>query len=239
MSNAIKISTLALVLILAVSGAFFITKPVSAQSISKPSVPEFTVQYSEDRTPNIMRFIVITIKDQPFTPTELSDDGNFTQLWYSVRSKLHSENLDPNLAQGPSAKVSASDANNTVVTIYVGDISPNLGKVLDFQVKAFVAHPVTIYDPDNPFSAFSGQVSISYESLSDSDWSQTQTITLTTSSSIATPTIAPNSTMSTAPPAVPKNVLEISAVVVLSIICLSFGLALRHQKKTKALQSLS
>ena len=83
-------------------------KPAFAQSISKPSVPEFTVQYF-DKISNITpttsvnpytgknvttgfgytfhnETIVFTIKNQPFTPYNDSE-GNYIEAYYNFRYK--------------------------------------------------------------------------------------------------------------------------------------------------------
>jgi len=247
MSGISKISAFTLILIIVVSSqSLLVTKFASAQSVPKPLVPEFTVQYSENRTINIIRFIVITIKNQPFTPTMLSDN-NYTELWYSFRVKEHSANWGPTVGvEGVNPQTAASNTNTTAITISLHDGSVHnynydveygtnclssitYGDTVDFQVEAFVGVKVTQY------SDYTITHVVEYHGhLSDSNWSQTQTVTIPPA---ATPTTVPNLTIPTPAPAVPKTMLEISAVVVLSIICLSFGLALRRQRKTKLLQS--
>jgi hypothetical protein len=87
----------------------------SAQSMSKPLVPEFTLQYvdhSYDVAPTYSKdqytgetvitqagyhiqdkSIEVTIKNQPFTPYKNSD-GNYIVLFYDVRWKGHFDNND-------------------------------------------------------------------------------------------------------------------------------------------------
>ncbi len=103
---------LLIILILTVS-SLTITKSSFAQSISKPSVPEFTAKYmdfsydvpttygidqSTGKNVNIQagyhvdnRTIEFTIKNQPFTPYNDSN-GNFIGLYYSFRAKGHDGN---------------------------------------------------------------------------------------------------------------------------------------------------
>jgi hypothetical protein len=95
------------ILILTVSGLIMVRPAYSA---IKPSVPEFTLEvvHSSDDHPAIYSIdpytgenmtivqarvdyiteIVITIKNQPFTPYKDSN-GNWIELYYNVQSKGH------------------------------------------------------------------------------------------------------------------------------------------------------
>jgi hypothetical protein len=101
-----------LVLAIAISSLTLLTiKPVNAQPISKPSVPDFTVQYfdnvvnvapttstnpytgqnvTEGKVSYHNATIVFTIKNQPFTPYTNSN-GSFIGLYYNFRYKGHYE----------------------------------------------------------------------------------------------------------------------------------------------------
>jgi hypothetical protein len=107
MTELSKVLSLLLIATLAVSGLFTIL-PVNAQTIPKPSVPQFTVKYF-DRSYDIPptygidqytgktvvtktgehvdnRTLVFTIKNQPFTPYNDSN-GNYITTYYYFRYK--------------------------------------------------------------------------------------------------------------------------------------------------------
>jgi len=78
-----------IILIIAISSlSLLLVKPASAQSIPKPSVPEFAVKF-------VGSMLVITIKNQPFTPSMIQDNHTppytwTTSLCFDVQTKLHS-----------------------------------------------------------------------------------------------------------------------------------------------------
>lgn len=186
--------SLALLLVIALTAS----RLSFAQSVTQPSVPNFTVKYvdSSYQEPDTYtkngytgetithhgnyvwnQTIFITIKNQPFVSTKL-DDGNYTQLWYSVKTKGHYEDWTPNVVQGPTPRVKASDSVYTVIPISLQDYQTQLydigqGSVVDIQVKAFVGHPVTEY---YPFSF--DHIAIYYEALTESEWSNIQTVSI-------------------------------------------------------------
>jgi hypothetical protein len=102
-----KLATLLLITVLAVSSLIMVSS-VFAQSVTKPSIPEFTaeyVDYSYDIAPTYTtdpytnntviqsygdhvdnRSVVVTITNVPFTPFNDSD-GNTVNMFYNVRYK--------------------------------------------------------------------------------------------------------------------------------------------------------
>jgi len=102
-----KLATLLLITVLAVSSLIMLSS-VFAQSITKPSIPEFTAKYVDNSydiaptyttdpyTNNIViqtpgehvddRTVVITIKNEPFTQFTDSN-GNTINMFYNVRYK--------------------------------------------------------------------------------------------------------------------------------------------------------
>jgi hypothetical protein len=100
--------SLVILLVFCAASALFMVKPAGAQTITKPSVPEFTVRYvdrSYDTQPTYgydqytgktvitkpsehidNRTIEITIKNQPFTPFTDEND-NTINLLYNVQYK--------------------------------------------------------------------------------------------------------------------------------------------------------
>jgi hypothetical protein len=102
-----KLATLLLITVLAVS-SLIVVSSAFAQSITKPSIPEFTaeyVDYSYDIAPTYTtdpytnntviqtygdhvdnRTVVITIKNEPFTPFN-DTNGNTINMFFNVRYK--------------------------------------------------------------------------------------------------------------------------------------------------------
>jgi hypothetical protein len=70
---------LALILILAVS-SLIIVESAFAQSIPKPSVPEFSLQF----VGSPYNALVVTVKNQPY-------DSDYTEMYYNIRLKNHNE----------------------------------------------------------------------------------------------------------------------------------------------------
>ena len=110
MNRISKSFTVFIILIMAISSlSLIMIKPTLAQSISKPSTPDFTIKYvdrSYDTQPTYgldqytgktvitkpsehvdNRTIEITIKNQPFTPFTDSSSGREINLYYNVRYK--------------------------------------------------------------------------------------------------------------------------------------------------------
>lgn len=222
---------LLLIAMLAVSSLIMV-ESASAQSISKPSVPEFTLKFVEhpfEVAPTTTidpytgenvtvragrhvqnRSIEVIIGNQPFTPYEDSN-GNHIYLFYNVSKKGHYENnwhyFPEILARLP---LRALDNDYTIVSFWMdqnwidqppfplrydddpytqslGDISA--GGQVDFRVQALVGcYSDPSYKTDFYNNFFTGETS---------GWSNTQTITIDGSASVATPD-APASQNSTA-----------------------------------------
>ncbi len=164
---------------------------VCASAMSKPSVPEFSLKlvHSSSDSPAVYGIdpytgenvtitpakhqesteIVITIKNQPFTPYKDSD-GNLIELSYAVRSKGHFSdiwsvsgvNRDP---YNDSYTVTTQSANYYAANAQI-----------DFQVKAMIG-----YCKDTDFPSIYHMAPVFYGE--SSDWSATQTITVTNTSS--------------------------------------------------------
>ena len=161
-------------------------------AIPKPSVPEFTLKlvHSSFDQPAVYGIdpytgenviitpakhqesteIVITIKNQPFIPYEDSD-GNWIDLSYSVRSKGH-------FSDDWSIGGLARDPYNSSYTVASenADYYPANAKV-DFQVKAWIG-----YSKDSGVASYLNMPPIFTGETSD--WSDTQTITVTDTSLI-------------------------------------------------------
>ncbi len=206
-----KCSVLVLITLLATSSVI-IFGTASCQSMPKPSVPEFTVkqvdrsydvpiQYYTTTDPFTGKqethssggyrvanmTIDVIIKNQPFTPVTL-ENSTVIQICYSVRCKGHFSEWDNayQLGDGSAREVQAN-GGYTVITFLVNPQNNNGQAFLelrsgqeDFQVKAHVGYFYQAYHGLVPM----GQA---LESLSDSGWSPTQTITYGSNVEIRTP----------------------------------------------------
>jgi hypothetical protein len=178
-------------------------------SIKKPSVPEFSVNLVEGpydipssyvinafNGQNITipavhidkRAIVVTIKNQPFTPYHDANSDSNISFYYNVRAKLHSlENWTIQYATLDSGGFEdvpvRTDSEYTNIVYYMNDESTNTYSVqimgltdgfssdakVDFQVQALEGYITRVFIPPFLPYRFFGQTS---------DWSNTQTITI-------------------------------------------------------------
>jgi hypothetical protein len=195
---------------------------------SKPSVPEFTVEFEGIQ-------LKIKIKNQP------------NVSYYNIRVKLHSsdqwhELFGPRRGDGEPNYAEPSDSEYTVMLI--GDVFPPSGKdrpssylyveshtgnfeglevpsddQVDFQVEAMTGQFISKPAMPASITVFSGEYS---------GWSETQTIT----APVLTPTPAPlNETIKTAAP--------LLAVIVAALIIGVAAALLRHNKPKQTQAPLS
>ncbi|MCW3984740.1 MAG: hypothetical protein NWE96_12245 [Candidatus Bathyarchaeota archaeon] len=175
------------------------SETTNAQSIPNLSPPQFTVKFV-DRSYDVPvttwtttdaftgqqvtkssggnyvenRTIDVVVTNQPFAPITL-DNGTIIQLYYSVRTKGHFEDWSIVWSDGRTTKtVLASNPESTTIITLILDSSfnvPNGGKE-DFQVKAVAGY----YDKPKTLSDlyFGG----TFHNLTESDWTDTQTITI-------------------------------------------------------------
>lgn len=163
--------------------SLIIVIPTTAQSSSKPSIPEFSlnVAHQNDGAPTAIEIIV---KNQPFT-SSIDANGNSTSLYYNVRFKGHyTSDWNYYPANRTSCYIDASTTDYTTIS-FVLDSSPlgavPVGGKVDFQVQALIGH-------DNKIA---GNL---YDFVGDSSiWSNTQTVTMpeTSASTSPTPTTPP------------------------------------------------
>jgi hypothetical protein len=212
-----KRATLLLITILTVSSLIMVEN-VFAQLITKPSIPEFTaeyVDYSYDIAPTYTtdpytnntviqtygshvdnRTVVITIKNEPFTPFNDSA-GNTINLFYNVRFKgtfgqdwtemygvertvwYSFANPDDNYGY----KIQNYASQNTVVVI----TSPAQQGQMDIQVEALKGYTNRTTIQGHIFMSVVGYTFYGEES----GWSNTQTLTIGESQ---TPTPSPETT---------------------------------------------
>lgn len=216
--------SLLLVVVLAFS-SLVVVESVFAQSIPKPSTPEFSLKYidlSYDVPPTygVDQFtgktvitqqgyhvdnqsIAFKIKNQPFT-SHNDSSGNNISLYYNFKFKGHfgtewshypfNDNGQGTrryfstffvlIYQSPKLPASNSEYTNIVLGLpfLFGVANPSVGSQVDFQVQALIGH---IDYAGDGFYSFTGQ---------SSDWSNTQTITISSSAPTATPKTSASST---------------------------------------------
>jgi|GEM_PF-3388343 hypothetical protein len=203
MNKAGTVAALALLLLM-MGASLIAVKPAVAQSIPKPSAPEFSLQVIDDSY--IIPFknvtttdpytgkvtwlieggghvenqkVVVTIRKPSFTPIQTSD-GYLTDLCFSVRAKGHYEEWQPSAEPHLIYAVNASAAENTVATYYLqgepGWGSFHNGGEVDVEVKALIGYHYTTED----YSRVLHQpiYTVQYVELAESDWSSTQTVTV-------------------------------------------------------------
>ncbi len=212
---------------------------VSAQSIPKPAVPEFTLKlvdrsydvpsstttttdpYTGEQTVTtqpgyhvINRTIEVAIKNQQFTPY-LIDNQRMVYLFYNVSYKGHYEEGWEYYPSGSYARDSTavtSIQQSTSDYTIVQFKAPNAGK-MDFRVQAQIGYynysQLFISVPGAPFTILTF---IGEES----GWSSTQTITI---EDVQEPTPSPEPTTPTSPTPMPHEVPEPTELeVILGII---------------------
>jgi hypothetical protein len=156
MGNMSRAFSLFLVIILAVS-SMIIIRTASAQTISKPSIPEFTLKvidnsYDVPATNSTDPFtgkttttqtgyrvqngtIQVAIKNQPFKSYD-DESGHTIRLYYSIRFKGHFEAIwsyYPNSNSEHPDYYDATDSDYTILLFYYGENSvtygPRLGEI--------------------------------------------------------------------------------------------------------------
>ena len=169
-----------LLVVMLVASSLLAIQLAYAQSIPKPSTPEFTAKLisSPPESQSVNKTIELSIKNQP----TVSDYGVF----YMVRAKINDGNwsllytIDNVPGQSSGEYTTLSYPSNQPVVEYqyiLGDRIENLfpGDRVDFQVQAMIGDIHRVYNPNHtsqldmyPY-VFTGEVS---------DWSGTQTINL-------------------------------------------------------------
>jgi hypothetical protein len=229
-----KNATLFLIGVLVLSSLAMVGS-VSAQSVTKPSVPEFTVRqvnnwydvpttYSTDpytgdkitlpgyRVDN--KSIEITVKNQPFT-----SDGSGVKLYYAVRYKGHYEEDWWNffsLDRYPVQSVS----EYTVISLPLDRFDFPVRAEVDFQVQALMG-TVTLVEarlwgvPN--YYEFEGQTS---------EWSSTQTLTITENQT-PSPTVSPEPTATPySEPQSSEQTVILGVAITVAVLAVGLGLLL-------------
>lgn len=247
MGRTSKNLALIIILIMFVSGlSLMITKTAYAQSIPKPSVPDFTMKlgtqshdvpstsptYTIDPytgqqkivTPGSPGYHVenkaveLTIRNQQFTPYT-DDKYHYIVLFYNVSYKGHFGNDWEYYYSSQESGGGFSQSNSDYTVVYFTQL-PSEGGQIDFRVQAQIGYYTQYYMPYVDFY-FSGQVS---------GWSNTQTITIgeTSGSSSPNPTLSPTNTIPSTP-----IVPELSRLAILTLILFTLSIVFVLKLKTK------
>jgi hypothetical protein len=200
MANLSKAAALIIVVFFATS-TLMMAESACAQ-VTKPSVPEFTIQYADhsyEAPPTYTkdpytgqshlsspgyhvdnRTIDLTIKNQAFTPYT-DANGNSFQLQYNVRSKGHFDDWDSSSIRYLNS-FQTSTSTYTVISINVASWNIPAGGQIDFQVQATTSY-TTYSSSSSGSSAAYGCGGVSSEptpqtTVENSDWSGSQTVTV-------------------------------------------------------------
>lgn len=193
--------TIFLVVLLAVS-SLLIVLPVKAQTIPKPSVPEFTLEFSSQ-----YNAVIVVIRNQPY------NQSNGT-LFYNLRLKEHNSAdwtypLDHLFYSFHNYPEQSSDSQITNISLTVQSGFLVMGVQNDIEVEAMLGSiGRNGGSPSAPW-AFTGQTS---------DWSNTQTITI--------PSANPSPS-----PSVPEFPITASLVAVLAAVTLLLVIGKRELTK--------
>jgi hypothetical protein len=218
--------------------SLLIIEPSHAQTIPKPSVPQFTINYVEqsyDIAPTytidpytgqtemtsrgntvIVKNIEVVIQNQAFSPHQTAD-GNYTQLGYYVRAKGYYEQwITDSINEGGniilynnSMRTPASISDATILTIPLNYWNIKPGGEIDFQVKAVIANYYTVQSHDLYIPDYVGS-----DVISEGDWSSTQTLTIPSANSSP----APSPTVPEFPIAAILPLLALIPVILLLIL---------------------
>jgi hypothetical protein len=241
-----KRATLLFIAILAVS-SLILVESAFAQSITKPSVPEFTLKladhsydvpatYSIDphTGQNIThpgyhvenKTVDITIKNQPFVS---SINGTTYQLYYNVRHKGSFEDTWTELSwteYTSGTLVPQSNSQYTVISYSTQSYPINAS--LDFQIQALMGcyYQRTPQDPFLPTVTYFG-----VPAAGESKWSSIQTIIISASTpSTPLPTTTPSPTNYTGVHLTEQEVIIIVAIVA-AVIGAGLGLLIYLTKR--------
>jgi hypothetical protein len=217
-----KSFALILILIMAIS-CLIMVESAFAQTIPKPSVPEFTLKYihnSYDVAPTYgidpytgktvvtqagyhveNQSVEIAIRNQPFTYIEL-DNGRYANLFYNISYRGHYEKDWYYYSYDLNTEwfLGKSDSEYTVISFKQ---IPNEGK-MDFRVQAQVGY-FTDYNMPWKVYVFHGETS---------GWSNIQTITIPEGSTSTSPNPTPTPTV----PEFPSMIIILTFLITVTVL---------------------
>ncbi len=237
-----KNAILLLIAVLVLSSLIMVGS-VFAQSVAKPSIPEFTVKvvshpydipttyYTDPYTGETItnegahfenKSIEVWIKNQPFAPYD-DAEGREVNLYYNVSVKGHFEedwSLPITFTESDSAeRLPQSSSEYTVLSLanYY-----KLGAQVDYQVEAFVGHFYTDYYPEGHAIQFPITV---FQVDETSGWSSTQTIVIgEIQTHTPEPTIPTSTPFLTEEPEQLGQEVILGVAVTIAVFCAGLGL---------------
>ncbi|NLF88873.1 hypothetical protein GX563_08640 [Candidatus Bathyarchaeota archaeon] len=241
MSSNRKTFALILTLIITMSCLTLLSdKPVNAQTTPKPSAPEFTVKfaYAEHLYENnkTYRTIEFLIKNQPIDRNLLLFDirvkkANTTDNWQVFREFSAANYMGSNqteydmlLALNLTKIVFAEGSPGIFYYPQKNYMHFDSGD-LRVQIKAVVAKYV-FPAPDNPYAGY-------YDIKAESDWSNTQTITVPERTTASPSPTAPIPTINTGPhmpEAEPFPTIPVAAAIAI----IGIGLLVYYKKRQRS-----
>jgi len=195
----------------------------TAQTIPRPSVPEFTAKVVNTN-------LEVTIKNQLLT---LYENGSYPNLYYMFRIQDHNLGypnwmIEPNYFVGSISYgeyYKASDSEFTVVSLSYNFPSDQI----DIQTMALIGNQVPYTDPavQETLYKFDGE---------NSGWSNTQTVTIPASSSSLTPSPTspiPTTNTGSLTESFPTLLLAV-ALILLAVVIALVVLYKRNRKPAEA-----
>jgi hypothetical protein len=252
MGSISKGFSLLLVVILAVSSLIMV-ETVSAQSIPKPSIPEFTLRfvnssylipetpyYQTDPYTGKQKYmgmqggylfknytIEISVKSQSF-PSTINDTA--LQLYYNIRAKGLYEQGWSNLNLLSDDQVDRNylppQQNSEYTKISIPANTYTIGGTVELEVRAILGGVFSSSIEYNPFP-----FPTSYFGYEASDWSGAQSITISSNSVsnfTPNPTSSPTNTPSTPTPTVPEFPLLVILPFFVSLLLVA--VYLKHRR---------
>jgi hypothetical protein len=202
-----------LVVILAISSVL-IVKPISAQSVTKPSAPQFSIQFPNNDT------IQLVIQNQ-----EVFNSSSVNSIIYYYRVK------DPYSPRSSIDKDYVLQSNSKTTTITIPPVPDGMlfsqmvnrtigsnSTLIDFQVQAVSGYYAVTQKPGPipggplQYQSPDGYTEITFNESQASDWSNPITVDL---SKMAVVTLS-----ATPSPTVPEFPITLSLVTILAIVSL-------------------
>ncbi len=230
-----EVVSLLLILLLIISVGSLICQPSNAQSIRKPTIPEFTLKFInnplylpprygidpytgknvtfEDSYFIQNRSVELTIKNQPFTPYT-DANGHLISLYYNISQKGYFGTSWNDNTNWGNNYFRASNLNYTVLSFgLLGDNGTNWGPLwlptysglMDFRVQAFIGYSTTVEGAPDPL--WHRPTYQTFYTGQTSNWSNTQTISIPDDSVSISTSSYPSST---------SNLSGLSLVIIVS-----------------------
>ena len=245
MGSLSKSFTSVLILMVALSSlSLLMVKPACAQSIPKPSVPEFSVTFVEHEvlanTNHSYIYVNVTINYEPLKYTD--DKARDYTIYYQIRTKNHfATDWLPYDGYGYGQGSSSDNNVARVATLFDSSWTPSNGCFqVDYQVKAVLANEGTFPDTWDPLLMQVKRGGAYMTVAESSDWSSTQTITIpesALSTPIPSPTSSPTHTLTlnqTPTDTTQQNIVYyLPVVLIASSFAIFIGIVVAYSKHAK------